>query len=155
MSDLRDVINRLEGVVADLRTADVTGAATPSRPGPAGPVTGPVTGLWTGRVMEADTNQAMVQVHQTGNRLIGSIVVYYDDPDEPYLACQEAEGEVDGDRVTLRGTRVTFIPADPEAEYGLDVFEMRLVNEGREMNGRWTDADGDADGRVALRRAFE
>ncbi len=150
---LRDAIARLEGVVADLRTVavttDVTAVAAPAAAAAA------LTGLWAGRVMEVDTYQAMLQLHQAGDRLAGSIVVYYDDPDEPYLACQEAEGETDGDRVTLRGTRVTFIPADPEADYGLDVLEMRLINDGRELSGRWTDADGDADGRVVLRRAFE
>ncbi len=151
MSDLRDMIARLEGVVSDLRTLELTAG----RPAPTAAGSGPVTGLWAGKVLEADTYQAMVQLHQSGGRLTGSIVVYYDDPDEPYLACQEAEGEVDGDRVTVRGTKVRFIPEDPEADYGLDVFEMRLINDGRELSGRWTDADGDADGRVVLRRAFE
>ncbi len=150
MSELREAISRLEAVVSDLRTAAITGGGALPAADP-----GPVTGLWAGKVMEADTYKAMVQLHQSGDRLAGSIVVYYDDPDEPYLACQEAEGEVDGDRVTVRGTKVTFIPDDPEADYGLDVFEMRLVNGGRELSGRWTDADGDADGRVVLRRAFE
>ncbi len=153
MSDrLREAIAGLEGIVTDLRTLEVTGLP-PAAPGRA---EGPdLSGLWTGKVLEADTHQVMLQLHQDGTRLRGSIVVYYDDPDEPYLACQRAEGEVDGERVTLRGVEVMFIPDDPEADYGLDVFDMKTINEGREMSGRWTDADDDADGRVVVRRAFD
>ncbi len=111
-----------------------------------------LSGLWMGRVMEEDTYQVMLQLHQDGDHLSGSIVVYYDDDEDPYLACQNAEGRVLGDEVSLRGVDVRFIPDDPEAEYALDLFEMRVVNRGREMTGRWTDVDRDADGRVVVRR---
>ncbi len=114
-----------------------------------------LSGLWMGRVLEEDTYEVMLQLHHEGDRLTGSIVVYYDDDEDPYLACQQAEGRVLEDQVSLRGTTVRFIPDDPEAEYALDVFEMRMVNRGRELSGRWTDVDDDADGRVVVRRAFE
>ncbi len=150
--NLRAAIARLESVISDLRTIDLTEA--PTRGEVVELDAADVSGLWLGKVVEEDTYQVMLQLHQAGTALRGSIVVYYDDSEEPYLACQQAEGSVDGEVVIVRGTDVTFIPDDPEADYGLDVLEMRLVNDGREMTGRWTDVDDDADGRVVVRRAF-
>ncbi len=151
MSDgIEAAFARMDAALADLKAA-AAGMAAPTDPdgGDAN-----LSGLWTGKVMEQDTYQVTAQLHQTGAHLAGSMIVWYDDDEEPYMACQKVAGIVDGEQVTLRGTDVTFIPDDPDAEYSLDVLELRLINNGQEMTGRWTDEDNDADGRAALRRSF-
>ena len=44
---------------------------------------------------------------------------------------------------------------DPDADYSMDVLEMTMFAKGAEMSGRWKDVDGDANGRVQLRRAAD
>ena len=114
-----------------------------------------LSGIWQGKVMEEDTYEVTLQLHQVGNALSGSIVIFYDNDDDAYFAFQQAAGSVDGSRVRVFGTAVTFMPADPDAEYGLDVFEMSVSDNGREMTGRWTDEDNDPDGRIVVRRPLE
>lgn len=146
---LESAIGRLERAVGDVKAAAAGHAASAGEPGATD-----LSGLWSGKVMEQDTYQVTVQLHQAGDHLAGSLIVWYDDDEEPYFACQRIEGTVDGEQVTIRGTDVTFVPDDPDAEYSLDVFELRLVNNAQEMSGRWTDEDDDADGRAVLRRGF-
>ena len=92
-----------------------------------------LSGVWQGKVMEEDTYEVTLQLHQTGSALSGSLVIFYDNDDEPYFAFQQVAGSVDGAKVRVFGTSVTFLPADPDAEYGLDVFEMKLSDNGREI----------------------
>ena len=49
----------------------------------------------------------------------------------------------------------TYAPPDPDADYSMDVLEMTMFAKGSEMSGRWKDVDGDANGRVQLRRAAD
>ncbi len=114
-----------------------------------------LSGLWQGKVMEQDTYDVGVQLHQVGGSLSGSIVIFYDQGEDSYFALEQAAGTVDGDRVRLFGTAVTFLPPDPDADYSLDVFELSVTTDGRELSGRWTDEDADANGRVVLRRPLE
>ncbi len=146
---IESAIGRLDRAVADVKAA-AAGMGPAADPGEVGV---DLSGLWDGKVMEKDTYQITAQLQQYGTRLAGSLIVWYDDDEEPYLACQRVEGTVDGEVVTVRATDVSFIPDDPDADYSLDVLELRLVNNGQELSGRWTDEDGDADGRAVLRRS--
>lgn len=114
-----------------------------------------LSGIWQGKVMEEDTYEVTLQLHQTGNALSGSIAIYYDNDDDPYFALEQVAGSVDGSAVRVFGTSVVFLPADPDADYDLDVFEMQTATNGREMTGLWTDTEADANGRIIVRRPIE
>lgn len=111
-----------------------------------------VTGLWRGEVAEEDTHQLVVQLHQIGPKVRGSVTIAFDLGDEVYLVVETVEGNVSGRKVSLQGTTCFFVPDDPDSDYSLDVFEMTAFGGGREMSGRWTDVDGDISGRVQLQR---
>ena len=87
---LDSAIGRLERAVGDVKAA-AAGHVAPS----ADPDAVDLSGLWSGKVMEQDTYQVTLQLHHAGTHLAGSLIVWYDDDEEPYFACQRVEGTVD------------------------------------------------------------
>jgi hypothetical protein len=153
---LRAQIDRLDEVVAALHAA-VGEAAEAEAPDDAAAEESAwdASGLWKGEIVEEESHIVTLQLHQDGDAVAGSLIVAYELDEEPYCAVETVAGTVTGRDVWLSGTTVSFMPPDPEADYSMDVLEMTMFAKGAEMSGRWKDVDGDANGRVQLRRAAD
>ena len=145
-------VQRLEEAVGRLRAA--LGEARAEEAGAVPATEGwDVSGLWQGTLTEEDERHFMtLQVHAAGGRVGGAMTIIYELGEETYVAVENLAGTIDGRNISLAGTRCTFIPPDPDADYPLDLLELTMFAKGAEMSGKWSDAGGDTSGRAELKR---